>query len=81
MITYFFFQLGLPEQTEELHWLSFSSVERYFYRRQQEICSKDLMRVVSGLNQDTATLSSLLNSTVNKVCIKISYDKENNLYC
>ena len=67
LLTYFFLQLGLPEQTEELHWLSFSSVERYFYRRQQEICSKDLMRAVSGLHQDTTTLSSLLNSTVNKV--------------
>jgi len=38
-------ELQLPSQTEEIHWLYFSAVEAYFYRRQQQTCTSDLAKV------------------------------------
>ena len=34
-------QIQLPEQTEQIHWLSFSAIEQHFYQQQQVQCAKD----------------------------------------
>lgn len=34
-------QIQLPEQSEEIHWLSFSAVEQHFYQQQQTNCARD----------------------------------------
>ena len=38
-------QLGIPEQVEEIEWLSFSPVEEHFYQRQQDKCLQEAQRV------------------------------------
>ena len=38
-------QLQLPEQTEKTHWLTFSLVEKYFYRKQREMCQTEASKV------------------------------------
>lgn len=43
---YLCIQLQLPEQTEEIHWLTFGPVEEYFYKRQQEMCTAEATRVM-----------------------------------
>ncbi|CAI8043928.1 E3 ubiquitin-protein ligase SHPRH [Geodia barretti] len=38
-------ELQLPEQTEQTHWLTFSLVEKYFYRKQREMCQTEASKV------------------------------------
>ena len=38
-------QLGIPEQVEEVEWLSFSPVEEHFYQRQQDKSLQEAQRV------------------------------------
>ncbi len=59
-------QLCLPGHSEEVHWLQFSSVEAYFYQRQQGKCHTDLENVIRGLAPG-CTLSSLEQATFHKV--------------
>lgn len=44
-ISIYYLQLQLPEMTEETHWLTFSLVEKYFYRKQQEMCRTEATKV------------------------------------
>ena len=58
-------QLGIPEQVEEIEWLSFSPVEEHFYQRQQDKCLQDAQRV----QRHTHTNALLCVST----CVVYSY--------
>ena len=44
-LSFFSLQLQLPNQMEEIHWLNFSAIEAYFYRRQQQTCTADVTKV------------------------------------
>lgn len=44
-------QLGIPPQTEIVHWLSFSPVETHFYKQQFEICSNRILEKIHKLRQ------------------------------
>ena len=35
-------KLQIPDQTESVHWVHFSSVEEYFYGKQSEACVASL---------------------------------------
>jgi hypothetical protein len=39
------FQINIPQQTDEVHWLTFSPVEEHFYRRQYRDCVRLSMEV------------------------------------
>lgn len=46
-------QLGIPPQTEVIHWLNFSPVETHFYKQQFEICSTHIMEKIQRLQVAT----------------------------
>lgn len=61
-------QIQLPEQTEEIHWLSFSAVEQHFYQQQQNHCARDAAIRFDKFRGSLKTkLSSLDVSTVNSL--------------
>ncbi|XP_049765054.1 E3 ubiquitin-protein ligase SHPRH [Schistocerca cancellata] len=39
-------QLGVPEQTEKIHWLHFAPIEEHFYRIQHILCSHQFLNKV-----------------------------------
>jgi len=39
------FQISLPTQTFQTHWLTFSPVEEHFYRQQYYVCAREAMIV------------------------------------
>lgn len=51
---------------EKIHWVRFSSVEDYFYRRQQESCISNMSEVLDTTNPDRS-LSSFQHSTLVEV--------------
>ncbi|XP_060708212.1 E3 ubiquitin-protein ligase SHPRH [Hemiscyllium ocellatum] len=60
-------QIQIPPQTEEVHWLRFSPVERHFYHRQHEICSQDALQKLRKIFDWNTKLSSLDRRTVSSI--------------
>ncbi|XP_072354546.1 E3 ubiquitin-protein ligase SHPRH isoform X2 [Scyliorhinus torazame] len=60
-------QIQIPAQTEEVHWLQFSPVERHFYHRQHEICSQDALQKLRKISDWSIKLSSLDRRTVGSI--------------
>lgn len=40
-------QLGIPKQSEVLHWTAFSPLETHFYKRQYETCSNKILEKIN----------------------------------
>ncbi|NWU68810.1 SHPRH ligase, partial [Pterocles burchelli] len=57
-------QIQIPLQTENIHWLHFSPVERHFYHRQHEVCCQDALAKLRKISDWTLKLSSLDRRTV-----------------
>ncbi|XP_066471535.1 E3 ubiquitin-protein ligase SHPRH isoform X1 [Tiliqua scincoides] len=57
-------QIQIPPQTEEIHWLHFSPVERHFYHRQHEVCCQDALAKLRKISDWSLKLSSLDRRTV-----------------
>ncbi|XP_067840174.1 E3 ubiquitin-protein ligase SHPRH [Heptranchias perlo] len=60
-------QIQIPPQTEEVHWLRFSPVERHFYHRQHEVCSQDALQKLRKISDWSIKLSSLDRRTVGSI--------------
>ncbi|XP_072912668.1 E3 ubiquitin-protein ligase SHPRH isoform X2 [Hemitrygon akajei] len=60
-------QIKIPPQTEEVHWLEFSPVERHFYHRQHEICSQDALQKLRMIFDWSIKLSQLDRRTVGSI--------------
>ncbi|KAM5263916.1 E3 ubiquitin-protein ligase SHPRH isoform 2-T2 [Ctenodactylus gundi] len=60
-------QIQIPPQTEELHWLHFSPVERHFYHRQHEVCCQDAVVKLRKISDWALKLSSLDRRTVTSI--------------
>ncbi|XP_052087534.1 E3 ubiquitin-protein ligase SHPRH-like [Mytilus californianus] len=60
-------QINIPEQTEHIHWLTFSPVEDHFYRRQYQDCVRDCMKKLSKWADNSTKLSSLDRQTMNQL--------------
>lgn len=61
-------QIQLPDQTEQVHWLSFSAVEQHFYQQQQARCARDAAERFRKFTGDLKTkLSNLDAHTVNSL--------------
>lgn len=61
------FQIQIPSQTEEVHWLNFSPVEGHFYHRQHEVCSQDALVKLRKISDWSLKLGSLDRRTVNTI--------------
>lgn len=61
-------QINIPAQTIIEHWLEFSPVERYFYKREHDLCADDFLTKLQKFATLDITLKSLdrkvLNSTL-----------------
>ncbi|XP_061480035.1 E3 ubiquitin-protein ligase SHPRH [Rhineura floridana] len=57
-------QIQIPAQTEDIHWLHFSPVERHFYHRQHEVCCQDALAKLRKISDWSIKLSSLERRTV-----------------
>ncbi|NXE94782.1 SHPRH ligase, partial [Menura novaehollandiae] len=60
-------QIQIPPQTENIHWLHFSPVERHFYHRQHEVCCQDALAKLRKISDWTLKLSSLDRRTVTSI--------------
>ncbi|NXI24539.1 SHPRH ligase, partial [Sterrhoptilus dennistouni] len=60
-------QIQIPPQTENIHWLNFSPVERHFYHRQHEVCCQDALAKLRKISDWTLKLSSLDRRTVTSI--------------
>ncbi|XP_072265386.1 E3 ubiquitin-protein ligase SHPRH isoform X2 [Pyxicephalus adspersus] len=60
-------QIQIPEQTEDIHWLHFSPVERHFYHRQHEVCCQDALAKLRKISDWSLKLSSLDRRTVSSI--------------
>ncbi|NXS89426.1 SHPRH ligase, partial [Erpornis zantholeuca] len=60
-------QIQIPPQTENIHWLHFSPVERHFYHRQHEVCCQDALAKLRKMSDWTLKLSSLDRRTVTSI--------------
>ncbi|KAJ8314477.1 hypothetical protein KUTeg_006627 [Tegillarca granosa] len=60
-------QINLPDQTEHLHWLTFSPVEDHFYRRQYFNSVNDAMKRLSKWTDGSTKLSSLDKHTMSQL--------------
>uniref|UniRef100_A0A8C3HTU0 E3 ubiquitin-protein ligase SHPRH n=1 Tax=Chrysemys picta bellii TaxID=8478 RepID=A0A8C3HTU0_CHRPI len=60
-------QIQIPPQTEDVHWLHFSPVERHFYHRQHEVCCQDALAKLRKISDWTLKLSSLDRRTVTSI--------------
>uniref|UniRef100_A0A8C5L3Q3 E3 ubiquitin-protein ligase SHPRH n=1 Tax=Jaculus jaculus TaxID=51337 RepID=A0A8C5L3Q3_JACJA len=60
-------QIQIPPQTEEIHWLHFSPVERHFYHRQHEVCCQDAVAKLRKISDWALKLSSLDRRTVTSI--------------
>lgn len=61
------FQIQIPPQTEEVHWLHFSPVEGHFYHRQHEVCSQDALAKLRKISDWSLKLGSLDRRTVHTI--------------
>ena len=59
-------QLQLPPLSKKVHFVTFTSVEEYFYCRQQEKCMSKFHNLSTFVSTDTA-LSALQQNTMNEV--------------
>ncbi|XP_070568700.1 E3 ubiquitin-protein ligase SHPRH-like [Ptychodera flava] len=57
-------QINIPSQTEQIHWLNFSPVEKHFYRRKHEDCAQDVIRVLNKWPQEPDTKLNQLDRQV-----------------
>jgi hypothetical protein len=53
------FQINIPKQTEEVHWLSFSPVEEHFYRRTFIDCSREMSEKIRNFSRGDIKLSEM----------------------
>ncbi|XP_075002322.1 E3 ubiquitin-protein ligase SHPRH isoform X4 [Calonectris borealis] len=60
-------KIQIPPQTENVHWLHFSPVERHFYHRQHEVCCQDALAKLRKISDWTLKLSSLDRRTVTSI--------------
>ncbi|XP_009080293.1 PREDICTED: LOW QUALITY PROTEIN: E3 ubiquitin-protein ligase SHPRH-like, partial [Acanthisitta chloris] len=60
-------QIQIPPQTENIHWLHFSPVERHFYHRQHDVCCQDALAKLRKISDWTLKLSSLDRRTVTSI--------------
>ncbi|XP_016854276.2 E3 ubiquitin-protein ligase SHPRH isoform X2 [Anolis carolinensis] len=60
-------QIQIPAQTEDIHWLHFSPVERHFYHRQHEVCCQDALAKLRKISDWSLKLSSLDRRTVTSI--------------
>ncbi|XP_004455806.2 E3 ubiquitin-protein ligase SHPRH isoform X1 [Dasypus novemcinctus] len=60
-------QIQIPPQTEEVHRLRFSPVERHFYHRQHEACCQDAVAKLRKIADWALRLSSLDRRTVSAI--------------
>ncbi|XP_069462819.1 E3 ubiquitin-protein ligase SHPRH [Ambystoma mexicanum] len=60
-------QIQIPPQTEDVHWLHFSPVERHFYHRQHEVCCQDALLKLRKISDWTIKLGSLDRRTVTSI--------------
>ncbi|XP_039202788.1 E3 ubiquitin-protein ligase SHPRH isoform X2 [Crotalus tigris] len=60
-------QIQIPPQTEDIHWLHFSPVERHFYHRQHEVCCQDALVKLRKILDWSLKLSSLDRRTVTSI--------------
>ncbi|NXA37714.1 SHPRH ligase, partial [Eudromia elegans] len=60
-------QIQIPPQTENVHWLHFSPVERHFYHRQHDVCCQDALAKLRKISDWTLKLSSLDRRTVTSI--------------
>ncbi|XP_056016724.1 E3 ubiquitin-protein ligase SHPRH-like isoform X5 [Ostrea edulis] len=60
-------QINIPQQTEHVHWLTFSPVEDHFYRRQYTISLQDSVKKLDKWRDPTVKLSSLDRATTNQL--------------
>ncbi|KAG8444169.1 hypothetical protein GDO86_009376 [Hymenochirus boettgeri] len=60
-------QIQIPPQTEDVHWLHFSPVERHFYHRQHEVCCQDALAKLRKITDWSLKLSSLDRRTVSSI--------------
>ncbi|KFO69712.1 E3 ubiquitin-protein ligase SHPRH [Cuculus canorus] len=60
-------QIQIPPQTENVHWLHFSPVERHFYHRQHEVCCQDALAKLRKISDWSLKLSSLDRRTVTSI--------------
>ncbi|KAK2114459.1 hypothetical protein P7K49_008725 [Saguinus oedipus] len=60
-------QIQIPPQTEEIHWLHFSPVERHFYHRQHDVCCQDAVVKLRKISDWALKLSSLDRRTVTSI--------------
>ncbi|KAE8601657.1 hypothetical protein XENTR_v10013750 [Xenopus tropicalis] len=60
-------QIQIPPQTEDVHWLHFSPVERHFYHRQHEVCCQDALAKFRKITDWALKLSSLDRRTVSSI--------------
>ncbi|GLV41293.1 uncharacterized protein CBL_04817 [Carabus blaptoides fortunei] len=60
-------QINIPPQTIEEHWLEFSAVEKFFYRREHELCANNFLNKLNKLNSLDVTLKSVDRHTLNVI--------------
>lgn len=52
-------QLGIPPQTDIVHWLNFSPIETHFYKQQFEIASQRIMEKIRKLQRSSPEVDVL----------------------
>ncbi|ELU00238.1 hypothetical protein CAPTEDRAFT_220844 [Capitella teleta] len=60
-------QIGLPLQTEEMHWLTFSPVEEHFYRRQYDKCAGEALSKLGKYDDINLKMSSFDRQTLHQL--------------
>jgi E3 ubiquitin-protein ligase SHPRH len=65
------FQINIPKQTEEVHWLSFSPVEEHFYRRTYIECSKEMSDKLKNFAAPDTKLSEMDRKTLQVITFSV----------
>lgn len=60
-------QIGIPPQTIEEHWFDFSAVEKYFYKREHDLCATDFINKLRIFDSLEITLNSIDKNTLGKI--------------
>ncbi|KAF4525763.1 hypothetical protein B566_EDAN002025 [Ephemera danica] len=60
-------QIGIPGQSEELHWIHFSPVEEHFYRSQHVHCANVVLHRIALFDDLDTKLHSLSKDTMNSI--------------
>ncbi|CAH1800276.1 unnamed protein product [Owenia fusiformis] len=64
-------QINIPDQREEIHWLTFSPVEEHFYRRQFRQCVREAMQRLCRWTDSKVKLSSLDRYTMHQLLLPL----------